>query len=60
MKRYYFVLLKDFGGHKKGKMFDCFDGLVSGLSTPAGSKSFKDREYFKLKEIFRDEKGRFV
>lgn len=59
MKNYYFVLLKDFGEYKKGKMFNCYDGLVSGISSIAGTKSFKDKEYFKLKEVFRNEKGRF-
>lgn len=38
-----FKLLKPIGIYKKGKVFDCFGGLVSGV----GGIDFTNTEYFK-------------
>lgn len=56
MKKVEFTLLKDVGPYKKGKTFDCFDGLVAGISFNSGEKTetikFYDTKYFKLKKRY--------
>lgn len=41
-----FVLKKDFGKHKQGDVFDCFSGLISGISDKDGSIEFSDKAWF--------------
>jgi len=47
MEEFKFVLLKPIGSCKIGKVFDCFDGLVSGVD----GIPFTNKEYFRLKRI---------
>lgn len=48
-----FILLKKVGKHKKGKIFESFGGLVSGIVVEIDGKDetirFDNTEYFKLK-----------
>jgi len=49
MKTIIFVLQKDFGSYKKGEKFDCFGGLVSGITTEDDETiNFSDKEWFKI------------
>lgn len=45
-----FKLIKEFGSHKKGKIFESFGGLVRGITcTKTNHKvNFDNKEYFKL------------
>jgi hypothetical protein len=50
-----FVLLQDVGEYKKGKVFDSFGGLVSGVVAVLSNNEekkllFYDSEWFKLKK----------
>lgn len=49
---YKFKLKKPFGKFKKGKLFDCMGGLLSGITCDKtrASKSFEDTEWFSLVE----------
>ena len=51
VKEIRFKLKKEIDGLKKGKLFDPFDGLVSGVLLSNGDKiSFSNKEYFDLVE----------
>jgi hypothetical protein len=45
-----FKLLKPFGEHKKGKVFESFGGLVKGISCNVTNQkiNFDNKEFFKL------------
>jgi hypothetical protein len=50
-----FILLQDIGKFKKGKTFDSFGGLVSGVVVDLGDGKektikFYDKDWFKLKK----------
>lgn len=42
-----FKLLKDFDVWKKGEVFDCFDGIICGVSGENESIRFDNNEWFK-------------
>lgn len=45
----YFKLKKDFGSYKKGEVFDCYGGLVHGISDDkAGTAYFDNKSMFKM------------
>ena len=45
----YFKLKVDFGVYKKGEVFDCFEGMVHGISdNKEGTIYFDNKEKFKM------------
>lgn len=50
MKKDKFKLLKNFGDYKKGKIFECFGGLVMGICDEKTNQkiNFDNKDYFKL------------
>ena len=55
--KFEFILLQDVGEYKKGKVFDSFGGLVSGVVVGLNNNEekkllFYDSEWFKLKNNY--------
>lgn len=54
-----FKLLKDFDIWEKGKVFDCFDGIVCGVAGENESIRFDDKEWFKMITVEKKETKTF-